>query len=219
MSRRAFTLIELLVVVAILAILTAIAVVNLRDAMRRALSAQCKSHLRTIVTGLQMYRIDWNRLPFSDGSTGPLVEGQSFRPTVFGDGPAAGGSWNAVPQILVTGPVQYFSGLETLGCPALRREHRDEPGRWRYAYNVGGFDSNGFVGGADPAKPIDGPGTSGEHVWLARCLFINSFSFAPDRFSGFPHGPDMLPEENEWGEENVLYNSGEVVQEPGLPPL
>ena len=56
-------------------------------------------------------------------------------------------------------------------------------------------------------------------TYLRSCLFINSFSFAPDRFSGFPHGPDILPGENEWGEENVLYNSGEVVQEPGMDPL
>lgn len=220
MNRRAFTLIELLVVVAILSILSAIAVTNLRLATKRALSAQCKSRLRAIVTGLQMYRIDWNRLPFGDGSQGPLEEGQSFRPTVFGHGPAAGGFWNAVPQILVTGPIQYVSGgLDTLGCPALQRQFRDEADAWRYAYNVGGYDSNGFAGGADPALPIDGAGVGGERVWICRCLFLNSADFAPDHFPGFPHGPEVDPPENEWGEENVLWNSGEVTQEPGMEPL
>ena len=218
--RRAFTLIELLIVVAILAILAAVAVTNLRLATRRALSAQCKSRLKTIVVGLQMYRIDWNRLPYSDGSQGELAEGQAFRPTVFGQGPAAGGFWNSVPQVLVTGPIQYVGGgLETLGCPSLQRQFADQPEAWRYAYNVGGYDSNGFAGGADPSTPIDGAGVGGERVWLCRCLFINSRNFAPDLFPGFPHGPEVDEAESEWGEENVLWNSGEVTQEPGMEPM
>jgi prepilin-type N-terminal cleavage/methylation domain-containing protein len=217
--RRAFTLIELLIVVAILSILSAIAVVNMREASRRALSAQCKSRLHTIAMALQMYRIDWNRLPFSDGSQGTLEDGQAFRPTVFGEAPAAGGIWNSVPQVLVTGPIQYVSGgLDVLGCPSLQRLHPDHREAWRYAYNVGGHDSQGFIGGADPSQPIDGPGVGGQRVWLARCLFINSDSFAPEVFPGFPHGPDVDRTVNEWGEENVLWNDGSVTQESGAEP-
>jgi prepilin-type N-terminal cleavage/methylation domain-containing protein len=217
--RCAFTLVELLIVVAILSILTAIALMNLREASRRADSALCKSRLRTIVTALQMYRIDWNRLPFSDGSAGPLEEGQAFRPTVFGDGPAAGGLWNAVPQVLVDGPVHYITDPRTFMCPTLAREHAGDEEHWHYAYNVGGPDSLGFNGGEDPFHPIDGAGVGGERNWLARCLFVNSFSFAPAKFPGFPHGPDVDETQNEWGEENVLWNSGEVTQEKGMPPM
>ncbi len=218
MRRRGFTLVELLIVVAIITILSGLALFNFREASRRAVSAQCKSRLRTVVTALQMYRIDWNRLPFSDGSRGPLEPGQAFRPTAFGQGPAAGGSWNAVPQVLVHGPVQYMTDENALGCPALQRRHRGEEDAWRYAYNVGGADSLGFNGGADPFEPVDGAGVSGARVWLCRCLFVNSTGVAPVRFPGFPHGPDPAPEENVWGEENVLWNSGEVSQEPGMAP-
>jgi len=183
------------------------------------MSAQCKSRLHTIVIALQMYRIDWNRLPFSDGSQGPLEDGQAFRPTQFGQAPAAGGFWNAVPLVLVHGPIHYVSDESTLGCPSLQRAHRDQPDAWRYAYNVGGFDSNGFVGGADPTQPIDGPGATGARNWLCRCQHVNSFVFAPDLFDGFPHGPDLAPQDDVWGDENVLYNGGDVVQEPGAPPF
>ncbi len=214
-----FTLVELLAVVAILSILALIAVANLREASRRAMSAQCKSRLHTVVIALQQYRIDWNRLPFGDGSAGPLEEGQAFRPTVFGDGPAAGGWWNGVPQVLVDGPVHYITDRGTLTCPALARQHRGDEQHWHYAYNVGGYDSNGFNGGSDPFSPIDGPGAGGGRVWLARCLFVNSMQFDPGAFPGFPHGPELDIPAGEYGEENVLWSGGDVTQEPGGPPL
>lgn len=219
MRRWAFTLLELLIVVAIISILAAIAVTNLRDAKRRADSAQCKSRLRTIVTALIMYRVDWGRLPFSDGSAGPLEDGEAFRPTVFGDGPAAGGFWNGVPLVLVDGPIHYINDHSTLMCPSLARQHPDDTDHWHYAYNVGGYDSLGFNGSWDPNDPIDGPGASGGHNWLCRCLLLNSHNFAPDKFPGFPHGRDVDETENYWGEENVLWSGGDVTQEEGMPPL
>lgn len=58
-----FTLIELLIVVAIIAILAAIAVPNFLEAQTRAKVSRVKSDLRTLGTGLEMYRVDHNSAP------------------------------------------------------------------------------------------------------------------------------------------------------------
>jgi prepilin-type N-terminal cleavage/methylation domain-containing protein len=61
--RRAFTLIELLIVVAIIAILAAIAVPNFLEAQMRSKISRVKNDLRTIATGLEAYRVDYNKPP------------------------------------------------------------------------------------------------------------------------------------------------------------
>jgi type II secretion system protein G len=75
MHNRGFTLIELLVVVAIIAILAAIAVPNLLEAMTRAKVARVKSDMRTLANALETYRVDTNRYP-PDSSSGvvPYLE-------------------------------------------------------------------------------------------------------------------------------------------------
>lgn len=59
----AFTLIELLIVVAIISLLSAIAVPNFLEAQTRAKVSRTKADLRTIATGLETYRTDYNMYP------------------------------------------------------------------------------------------------------------------------------------------------------------
>jgi prepilin-type N-terminal cleavage/methylation domain-containing protein len=58
--KKGFTLIELLIVVAIIAILAAIAVPNFLEAQTRSKVSRAKADMRTIVTGLEAYHIDYN---------------------------------------------------------------------------------------------------------------------------------------------------------------
>ncbi|PKO17396.1 hypothetical protein CVU37_07840 [candidate division BRC1 bacterium HGW-BRC1-1] len=61
-SRKAFTLIELLIVVAIIAILAAIAVPNFLEAQVRAKVSRTKADMRSMVTAIESYMVDNNKL-------------------------------------------------------------------------------------------------------------------------------------------------------------
>ncbi len=60
---KAFTIIELLVVVTVIAILAAIAVPNFLEAQTRAKVSRVRADLRSVATGVELYRIDNNRYP------------------------------------------------------------------------------------------------------------------------------------------------------------
>ncbi len=169
--RRGLTLIELLVVVAIVAILSVIAVVNMSHATERAYRASNASNLRVIMTALATYRVDYNCFPPGDREAGPFESHRSEFVEV-GNGPAAGGSWDGVPWLLVG--QGYLSSPELLFNPRYKRMYAGGTtlrGGWpryhnfRYAYNSSAMSTGGNLGGAGN---ID----TGE-VWLMRDLWLD----------------------------------------------
>ncbi len=196
-----FTLIELLITVAIIAILTVIAVPNFLQARRRAEQALCASRLKAIAVALQTYRIDHNRYPFADGIAG---EEESMGSTIVGMGPAANGSWDGVPRILVR--LNYLSSPDYLFCPTLYNKFRpDRHQFFRYAYNNSAADTGGSSGSASDLERDSGD------LWFCRCLWVpREYSFRPyDEIVTFPHG-DETPLEN------TLFTDGRVVLRDGL---
>lgn len=170
MRRRGLTLIELLIVVAIVAVLAAIAVVNHRTAIERALKSSDAANLHTLATALQSYYVDYNELPPGDREAGPFM---SHMPSFTGiqNGPASGGSWDGVPWMLYE--LHYVGDWKTLFNPKYLRLYpggQTIRGGWpryhnfRYAYNSSGLASGGALGGA-------GNINSGE-TWLLRDLWL-----------------------------------------------
>lgn len=184
MSKPGFTLIELLIVVAIIAILAAIAAVNFMRAQERALRAADAANLHTIATALQNYYVDHNTLPPADREAGPF-QSHSIAFTAVGNGPAAGGSWDGIPWLLVD--LKYISNWQTLFCPKYLRLYSGPKTRrgdhpryhnFRYAYNSAGLASGGHAGGT---------GIMTGTKWLVRDLYLSPQSgWYGSSFPNFP---------------------------------
>lgn len=168
--RRAMTLIELLIVTAIVAILASIALVNFQHAQERALRATNAANLRVVAQALHTYMTDWNRLPAADRRAGPF---ESHRRTdvAVGNGPAAGGSWDGVPWVLVT--QRYITNPNVLFNPRYLRLYKGGTTldgkhpryhNFRYAYNNSALSTGGTAGGA-------GDVMSGRE-WIVRDLYL-----------------------------------------------
>jgi len=198
-NRTAFTLIELLVVVAIVAVLTAIALYNFALAADRARQVECASRLKTIGYALYAYRLDYDNYPLADG-----IASDHSTPlqTDFGNGPAGNGYWNGVSLLLLE--CGYIQDASVLYCPALEKRYRDRREHLRYAYNCSTADTGGYEGSQNNIF------SDSHDIWLVRCLCVD-----PDvnglgrrRPIEFPHGLNRSME-------NVLYSNGRVELRPG----
>jgi prepilin-type N-terminal cleavage/methylation domain-containing protein len=201
-----FTLVELLVVVTVIALVTAIAIPNYLEATRRADSAACKANLRTLGTALVMYRLDYGCFPPADGTAGPEP---SPGLTTIGEGPAAGGSWDGAPRMLVE--LRYITSETALFCPAMLRRYKHRKEYVRYAYNYSAADTFGSLGGADDIERDRGD------LWLVRCLWVPAeMSFHPDSGIVYPHG-DLVEEGERHSNvlENVLFMNQRVETRDG----
>jgi len=100
--KKGFTLIELLIVVAIIAILAAIAVPNFLEAQTRAKVSRVVADMRTLVTGVEMYKIDTSTYPpngiFVNGRT--ANGGLTFGPTY---------NRHVLDPVVVTTPIAYIN--------------------------------------------------------------------------------------------------------------
>jgi len=195
LSRCGFTLLELLIAVAIVSILSLVALVNFQHAKGRANQARCASNLKAIAYALYAYKLDLNRYPLADGVAG---EQESMGQTSPGNGPAANGSWDGVPRVLVR--LGYLTSDQYLFCPSYREQFKGARlQRFRYAYNNSAADTGGPIGAPNNVD------RDSHDIWFARCLWVPpEYSFDPGaKDVKFPHGEDH-------DRENALMSNGRV---------
>jgi prepilin-type N-terminal cleavage/methylation domain-containing protein len=146
MGRRAFTLIELLIVVAIIAILAAIAVPNFLEAQTRSKVSRAKADMRTIVTALEGYALDYNAYPphliFPGGVEEEVPYPDRYR--------------------YLTTPVAFMTTTEIALDPFIIRPEIGQGGSGFYMSwtNLESFRLRPTVHPTEPARPI--------HKWLLR---------------------------------------------------
>ncbi len=194
-SGQGFTLLELLVVVAVIGILSSIAVIQLQLASERALTVQCQNNQRAIGTALKAYFIDYNAFPYADGYA-EVRNSNLSSPSHFGEGPAANGYWSAVPFQLVD--KGYLNSDEYLYCSSLARQYPERKKYLRYAYNHA--PALDYLVMNEP--PVLYEPSSNEHIWLVKCLHIEPIW--TEEQPTYPHHWDNVKGEN------VLYLNGSV---------
>jgi prepilin-type N-terminal cleavage/methylation domain-containing protein len=110
--KKGFTLIELLIVVAIIGILSAIAVPNFMNAQVRAKLARNFADLRTLHTGVEQLRIDTGALPI-DVWDYQTSEGKAILKETFNNVGAVS-EMNRTPDLILavlTSPVPYITAV------------------------------------------------------------------------------------------------------------
>ncbi|MCB2157027.1 type II secretion system protein GspG [bacterium] len=142
-TRNAFTLIELLIVVAIIAILAAIAVPNFLEAQTRSKVSRSLADMRSIVTGLESYRVDNNSYP--EGTDNPAKQPQDIRDFIAAHG-LTGGHYTFASQ----GTSGEFVGSLTTPIAYMTRIPLDPfaeqvGGRLTYAYRNAKDTQNGWI--------------------------------------------------------------------------
>jgi prepilin-type N-terminal cleavage/methylation domain-containing protein/prepilin-type processing-associated H-X9-DG protein len=130
-----FTLIELLVVIAVISILSTLLMPSVLRAMRMATTANCKSNIRQIGHGFQMYR------PNYDLRTFPWGQARWPGDTAYGDNPANSTryyGWPMPSMCLERWVVDRHS--EVWVCPADRPARKRGPDNWWLAsYTFNGY--------------------------------------------------------------------------------
>ena len=114
---KAFTLIELLVVVAVIGILSAIAIPNFLSAQMRAKVSRCKSDMATAAGAIELYCVDYDVYPFSAGIT---PTGVVHDPTLS----MAGYANKFLPSVMTT-PLAYISDISVDIFSPITSEHEE----------------------------------------------------------------------------------------------
>ncbi len=224
-SRRGFTLIELLIVVAIIAILAAIAVPNFLEAQTRAKVSRAKADLRTLATGIEMYTVDNNKLPYSESIQNSINMPPGGFPRVTGNVDRCGG---------LTSPVAYITSIPS-DVFRHNMQNLDGSNNWDSApiyYERPGF---GFLNGVKlntkpMLVPADAVGTSRTDGTGADTV-INTLDLAPRPYVVYSLGPSLTPHvlnpdggffsrsrynlNNRYDPSNGTISMGNVVRFPG----
>ncbi len=124
-SPRGFTLIELLIVIAIILILIAIALPNFLEAQIRAKVARAKGEIRSLVTAMNSYYLDFNIYPCE-------TEGDMY---------ATRWTRNSRGHLWLTSPIKYIGTVPADPFASAAHQDTKEAGGARIqTYETGGIE-------------------------------------------------------------------------------
>lgn len=167
--KRGFTLIELLITIAIIAVISGIAIPVSLSMVAKSREAACLSNLRSIGVGLQMYLEDSNNhLP-------ELALGRSSR--------------NSSEPVLETLLLPYLESEDVFHCPADKTEFRKTGSsyNWNITQNGRHITELSFLGIDDRPEII--PLVSDKEAWHSgktNFLYADSSSSSKARFATNP---------------------------------
>ena len=150
MKRIGFTLIELLIVIAIIAILSAIAVPNFLEAQTRAKVSRVHADQRSIAVAVEMYMVDWGLAPLYGNANDGV-------PLHYSD---HDGERTFVPY-RVTTPIAYITSLPATPFQASGATGADPPQTKPYTY----FYRYNWPWPVSQWKDYPGPGTRDDNTW------------------------------------------------------
>jgi len=98
-NKKGFTLIELLIVVAIIGIIAAIAIPNLMRALQNGKQTRTLGDMKSIGTGIEMYRTQVGFLPVASGTAAAVYAADSALRTITGNQRVIKDGWGYPMQI------------------------------------------------------------------------------------------------------------------------
>lgn len=169
MKRNGFTLVELITVVAIIIVLTAIAIPSYLQLTLRAKNARLAADLKVIAAALEEFKLDWGSYPRVTGNRAINISGNYLTPfnELTGLAPFHSSRQNLPSKRTVfddKGPIAYIKG-ETLLAIRNPLNNNMTGGRWgglgdqRLVY----YCSNTDGSGQNWALWVYGPETSSSH--------------------------------------------------------
>lgn len=120
-NNSAFTLVEIMIVVAIIAVLSAIAIPNILRARLNARVARVASNLKTFATGFQMYAVEHGALPADAHLTLPAGMEFYIDPADWNND-AMGGQFNWDGPLWGEGGPYNYAGISLFGTTATMAE-------------------------------------------------------------------------------------------------
>ena len=116
-SCRGFSLVELLIVVAVIGLISAIAVPNLMNSIQRSRQTRTVWDIRTISIGLGIYQQDYTEFPVMD-SLGPLADVSDDLILFVGEVPVSD-AWNFDLQYKSDGDTYSLASMASNGIADL----------------------------------------------------------------------------------------------------
>jgi len=141
--QKGFTLIELMVVIAVIAIVSAIAIPSIMDARKTANEASAISSLRTIVTANEQYQTRFVDHGYAADLTTLMDVG--YLDQVLGSGVKAGYQFNYTPGGLIGGSIVRYScraEATSQGTTGDRSFFVDDTGVLRFKEGPGASDAD-----------------------------------------------------------------------------